>query len=271
MDLPNIKLVIQWKATCSLCTLWQRFGRAARGVSQLGTAILLVEKKDTDEERQAKLNKNAATALKKLKAGNGCSSKRKSVNRPNSPMKRPALTDRTATTINGHGTSLTTPKSPSPLPSTQPLDILKEQRWAHYAKRSTIGKPALTKGKSKIVVVSAMDDFINAHLDFECRRVVPMLVFGNDQRREPRVPIAIFVHLSLHCSCSATDDHLKCEESTLDGCLWCKPKIHSICCDLCNPDAFEKFKAVLISKPAKQTAKSHIKAYADEAHGVLPM
>ena len=31
-------------------------------------------------------------------------------------------------------------------------------------------------------VGSAMDDFINAHLDLGCHQVVPMLVFGNDQR-----------------------------------------------------------------------------------------
>ncbi|KAF8976569.1 P-loop containing nucleoside triphosphate hydrolase protein, partial [Cyathus striatus] len=29
MDLPDIGLVVQWRATCSLTTLWQRIGRAA--------------------------------------------------------------------------------------------------------------------------------------------------------------------------------------------------------------------------------------------------
>ena len=64
MDLPNIKIVVQWKATCDLCTLWQRFGRVARGRDAVGTAILLVEKKDTDEERVAKAERAA-----KRKAG----------------------------------------------------------------------------------------------------------------------------------------------------------------------------------------------------------
>ena len=50
MDLPNIKIVVQWKATCDLCTLWQHFGRVARGQDAVGTAILLVERKDIDEE-----------------------------------------------------------------------------------------------------------------------------------------------------------------------------------------------------------------------------
>jgi superfamily II DNA/RNA helicase len=45
LDLPDIEIVVQYKATCTLCALWQRFGRAARGVGNKGTAILLVEKK----------------------------------------------------------------------------------------------------------------------------------------------------------------------------------------------------------------------------------
>ncbi|KIL65828.1 hypothetical protein M378DRAFT_47762, partial [Amanita muscaria Koide BX008] len=45
MDLPDIKIVVQWKATCTLCALWQRFGRGARGNGSRATAILLVEKK----------------------------------------------------------------------------------------------------------------------------------------------------------------------------------------------------------------------------------
>ncbi|TFK71826.1 P-loop containing nucleoside triphosphate hydrolase protein, partial [Pluteus cervinus] len=50
MDLPDIKLVIQWKATCDFSTLWQRFGRTARGRGVTGTALLLVEPKHLDEK-----------------------------------------------------------------------------------------------------------------------------------------------------------------------------------------------------------------------------
>ncbi|TFK37835.1 P-loop containing nucleoside triphosphate hydrolase protein, partial [Crucibulum laeve] len=51
MDISGIQIVVQWKATCDLCTLWQRFGRAARRDGQTATVILLVEKKDVEEER----------------------------------------------------------------------------------------------------------------------------------------------------------------------------------------------------------------------------
>ena len=71
MDLPDIRIVIQWKATCDLCTLWQRFGRAARGDGQEATAILFVEKKDTDEERVLKAARAAQRLAKKNEAMTG--------------------------------------------------------------------------------------------------------------------------------------------------------------------------------------------------------
>ncbi|KAH6891607.1 P-loop containing nucleoside triphosphate hydrolase protein [Coprinopsis sp. MPI-PUGE-AT-0042] len=49
MDIPDVDIVIQWKATCDMCMLWQRFGRVARGWGCTGVAILLVEKKNTDD------------------------------------------------------------------------------------------------------------------------------------------------------------------------------------------------------------------------------
>ncbi|TFK62853.1 P-loop containing nucleoside triphosphate hydrolase protein [Pluteus cervinus] len=54
LDIPDIKLVIQWRYVPSLCTLAQRMGRAARGTLE-GTAIYLVEPKyfDTVEKEMA--------------------------------------------------------------------------------------------------------------------------------------------------------------------------------------------------------------------------
>ncbi|KAF6751554.1 hypothetical protein DFP72DRAFT_764684, partial [Ephemerocybe angulata] len=51
MDLPDVKIVVQYKASCDLSTLWQRFGRGARAQGADAVGILLVEKKDTDAER----------------------------------------------------------------------------------------------------------------------------------------------------------------------------------------------------------------------------
>ena len=54
MDVPDIQFVGQWRATCKVAVLWQRFGRAARNKALTGTAILFAEKEYFDEERVAK-------------------------------------------------------------------------------------------------------------------------------------------------------------------------------------------------------------------------
>ncbi|KAF9457007.1 P-loop containing nucleoside triphosphate hydrolase protein, partial [Collybia nuda] len=54
MDLPDIKLIIQWKATCDFCMLWQQFGQEARQTGQTAVALLLVKQKDTDDARKKK-------------------------------------------------------------------------------------------------------------------------------------------------------------------------------------------------------------------------
>ena len=46
MDLPDVKIIVQWKATCTLSTLWQHFGHGARGEGYQAMAILLVGKQD---------------------------------------------------------------------------------------------------------------------------------------------------------------------------------------------------------------------------------
>ncbi|KAL4255300.1 P-loop containing nucleoside triphosphate hydrolase [Pleurotus pulmonarius] len=48
LDLPNITLVIQWKMIASLCSIWQRIGRAARGDGSTAKAVIFVEKKYFD-------------------------------------------------------------------------------------------------------------------------------------------------------------------------------------------------------------------------------
>ncbi|KAF8448774.1 P-loop containing nucleoside triphosphate hydrolase protein, partial [Boletus edulis BED1] len=49
MDIPDICLVIQWRASCSLSTIWQRWGRAARNRDKQGMAILFAEKEYFDD------------------------------------------------------------------------------------------------------------------------------------------------------------------------------------------------------------------------------
>ncbi|KAG2069962.1 hypothetical protein BDR04DRAFT_975831, partial [Suillus decipiens] len=52
MDIPDIMLVIQWRAMCKLSTLWQRWGCAARDRLLQGTVVLFAEKEYFDDVRQ---------------------------------------------------------------------------------------------------------------------------------------------------------------------------------------------------------------------------
>lgn len=54
MDVADIQFIGQWRATCKVAVLWQRFGRAARNKTLTGTAILFAEKEHFDDERAAK-------------------------------------------------------------------------------------------------------------------------------------------------------------------------------------------------------------------------
>ncbi|KIL55218.1 hypothetical protein M378DRAFT_46953, partial [Amanita muscaria Koide BX008] len=71
MDLPDVMTIVQWGATCSISTLWQRFGRCVRDPKLEGTAILFTERDNIDSERQKKVvraEKRRAKATLRKKA-----------------------------------------------------------------------------------------------------------------------------------------------------------------------------------------------------------
>ena len=261
MDLPNIEIVVQWKATCDLCTLWQRFGRAARGQDAVGTAILLVEKKDTDKERVAK----AERAAKRNKKGAGAT-KRKAIDVGNhEKAKRPALVDRSL------NRELDSEASGSDRPDRELNAVVdsrrvaelafKEERRAHYGKRekTRLGNSGHKwKNRTCLEVGSPMDDFINAHAFVSCRRIVPEVYFGNDRTREFQLIYSLHT-LSL-TSQPALNDHLLCDSTSPSGCTRCAPKVRIICCDLCNPGFFEQY-CVSATKQTQIPAKSRTKTF----------
>lgn len=66
LDLPDIYYVVQWKVTCDLSSLWQRFGRGGRGQDTQAVAILLVEKKYFDvKPGEGATGVNAVSAKRK--------------------------------------------------------------------------------------------------------------------------------------------------------------------------------------------------------------
>ena len=57
--MPDISLVIQWKASCDMCTLWQRFGQGAHGFGLQAIALFLVEPMYFDETKEQKAGRKA--------------------------------------------------------------------------------------------------------------------------------------------------------------------------------------------------------------------
>jgi superfamily II DNA/RNA helicase len=195
MDLPDIEIVVQWKATCELSMLWQRFGRAARGTGKEAIAILLVEKKDTNEERVKKADR---AVKRKQKKENSTKRKAKTEDLKQRRHKRPALVDRSTNiqvkaeaddTDIGSCDGEDDDKGFEGFEAANPDDLdsvgLEECR-AQYANQERADKSQVVqaRGHQGPQIGSALDDFINDGGRFRCRRTVLMLFFGNDKTRE---------------------------------------------------------------------------------------
>ena len=212
MDLPDIELVVQWKATCELSMLWQRFGRAARGAGQEATAILLVEKKDTDEERIKKAGRAAKRKRKKDDLSKTGIKKELEVE----THKRPALADRSTNIhVKVEVVDLDVDSCDNEHDDNNRIEATKpgildsnglEERRAQYANEgrddSERQQIVQVRGHQGPQMGSALDDFINPRGRFRCRRTVLMLFFGNDKTRESCVTRSEFRQLILtpHCS-----------------------------------------------------------------------
>ena len=68
MDIPGIRIIVQYGASCNLCMLWQPFGQVAQGVDQEAIVILLFEKKYLALEIEP-LNAGQTGTAKKVSIG----------------------------------------------------------------------------------------------------------------------------------------------------------------------------------------------------------
>ncbi|KZV82701.1 P-loop containing nucleoside triphosphate hydrolase protein [Exidia glandulosa HHB12029] len=157
LDVPDIELVVQWKATPSLCTLMQRFGRAARDPMLEGEGILIVEKSYIRDGKTKKRKRPSATHDKDDDTGAASSGSEAS--------------DAENEAVSGSNVEATLRPSVS-TPS------------APRAASSAHGRP---KKRRKIEVQPPMDRFINP---CACRRGVSNNYFGNDKvaAQEPCCP-----------------------------------------------------------------------------------
>ncbi|KAF8548113.1 hypothetical protein OG21DRAFT_1479305 [Imleria badia] len=71
MYVPDILLVVQWRATCTVAALWERFGHAVRDNGLAGTALLFAEKEYFDDEKAAKAARKARARRAETYIGSG--------------------------------------------------------------------------------------------------------------------------------------------------------------------------------------------------------
>ncbi|EMD34258.1 hypothetical protein CERSUDRAFT_55318 [Gelatoporia subvermispora B] len=168
LDLSDIKLIIQWKVPSSLNTLWQRFGRAARGDGFQGFAILIAEKALWDSEIQKRNRRKAQAAAPK---------KRKRKNTSKKPSKRRRLGDMQASRTGA--VTLLQPVSGAS------GDLSGDDDVANLDIPETI-QPALnadTVKKELKTVQPALLDLVNAKSrGLKCRRTPITLFYSNDKR-----------------------------------------------------------------------------------------
>lgn len=173
IDLPDIELVVQWRMSCDLCSLWQRFGRGARDPNCQAMAIVFVESKFFDHSRskkaENKVKKMLKAAQKKWPATEGTGSE------PVLQKRCPDGPQEFANTV-----ALPSP-SPTVMSNTQVLESigLDAQRVVEYSKHETKGGQRVKRVGDELG--PAEDDFVNAATrHFGCYRRPIMLYFGNN-------------------------------------------------------------------------------------------
>ncbi|KAJ7078050.1 P-loop containing nucleoside triphosphate hydrolase protein [Mycena belliarum] len=268
LDLPDVLLVIQWRSTCDMCTLWQRIGRAARALRLTATGLFFVEPKRFD----ANIAKAEARAVKRSEA----SKKRKlaAAEAEHPPKKRAAIA------------AIANPDSPVVAVVTQVADAPEEgddhvsaeregrvgaagddaddeaapavasvngssteylnERRTVYEAVSHAAEPTWkkkSKKKGADCLEPALDDLINASTrqpEKPCYRIPATIYFGNDR---------------------TISDHLECQPRFAEGCPRCVIKPPTVCCELCSPEHFIDFARVHLPKPKQQPSRSRIPDY----------
>jgi superfamily II DNA/RNA helicase len=169
VDQKDIRLVIQWKATCDMCTLWQRFGRAGRSLLLDAIAILFVEPSHTDAKRNEKEARREKQAAGKGKRSASESWTQGRVN------KRVAVEREAA-----EGSKQRRPDNPTG--GTEDLNDYEAKRREEYGR--SVAEPS--RKNASVKLEPAMDDFINAATrgGVGCYRVPAKWLLGWDKASE---------------------------------------------------------------------------------------
>lgn len=186
MDIPDIAIVVQWKATCRLTELWQRWGRAARAPGGSGVAILFADKNLFDDVREEKKSRQQVEEAKKRQREETSADLPPS-KRANHNASAPSLSNATET-----GTDVPSgPSRPSPSESANNRAF----RNTMFPSLLTVGmnsQPTVKKAKRELD--PAMDCLINAEFRgttpaSRCRRKVIEIYFEGEGSSHGKFPI----------------------------------------------------------------------------------
>ncbi|KAF8342519.1 hypothetical protein F5887DRAFT_1135447 [Amanita rubescens] len=234
MDLPDIAIVIQWRATPSISALWQRFGRCVRDPTLEGTAIFFAEKEYFDvlanEKKKRKRNSSS------IKIEPGTSSTAKQTKLGPSTSRSAASRDHEASDEEGEeeGEEEEEAEEEEKDDSDDAEDEKDDEKGKGKKKKpSTYSRKKSKKEK----IEPAVFTLLNADTrGVSCRRQPFSDQFENTK---------------------AVSLHLECDPSMLNGCDRCRPAVIETCCDIHNPELASLYKATVIKTP-RQVGRSRL-------------
>ncbi|KAH9914882.1 P-loop containing nucleoside triphosphate hydrolase protein [Epithele typhae] len=271
IDISDIPIVVQFRATCDLDTLWQRFGRGARDLALFAVAILLVERKYFDAEAAAAAERAAKRAAKRqAKAIEQETKKRRRTEEAAVKAKKKARTESSGDAapeardeevmVGAEVVDLEVIDSDTEVETAvvaggvevidraeavdaelmvvdeAQLTVFEALRVAYVQTHTALAAPARKrKGAFSATPLSPeLDNFVNAATrPFKCHRMPVMAYYEND--RIGLWPFSLFSLYTYRHFSAVSDEHKHCHPG---GCRRCAPPSSSsllVCCTQCNP------------------------------------
>ncbi|KIK76826.1 hypothetical protein PAXRUDRAFT_17914 [Paxillus rubicundulus Ve08.2h10] len=260
MDVSDIKLIIQWRATCKLATLWQRFGRAVQNKELTRTVILFAEKDFFDDECEAKnTRKRQRESTRKRKASK--------------KLTQPPATKRLRLTVPSES-STSNGGNAGPEGGDSDSEESDEEYLGNYSAPRTLdnnGRPSHLPQDSNTRLADLKDTLVEAararnlkqmgHPEKQCKRELdPVMDYLINTEKRAGLMCRRKVFDVCFENDTADTDHLECNKQLPMGCDCCCISSPPICCDIHNPAEFTEFTSDF-SKPPAPPACSRLPKY----------
>ncbi|KAF8601820.1 P-loop containing nucleoside triphosphate hydrolase protein [Ceratobasidium sp. AG-I] len=221
IDIPDIKLIVQYRVPEKFCTLFQRFGRAARHHTQTGRAVLIAETKyfdDTKRERAERAERARITRERRKR--------KQEDDGTTAPLKR-QCTGLAPVKVEESQPVLTDYSQPATEPATEGSQEL------HPSSKTTT---LTSRSRKRQPVEDVMDRFINASL---------------------RQPPAIVCCRAAGNRFFANPEDLKDGDEDYCCSRCCPPPVDpSACCHVCNPVLADFLKDMEAPPPTTRTPRT---------------